>query len=56
MHRTDVQLAAIAESIEELRKARADMIRKRRQQGATLRQIASEARLSHTAVHKILSA
>lgn len=48
------QLEAAARSLEELTDWRNGLIRDRRRQGASLRQIATEARITHTAVAKIL--
>jgi len=48
------QLDAVAESLEELTKVRASLIRGLREFGWSLRAIAEAAHLSHTAVAKIL--
>ena len=48
------QLGAAADSLRELTAYRNKLIFARRDQGASLRQIAIEARLSHAAVAKIL--
>jgi DNA-directed RNA polymerase specialized sigma24 family protein len=49
------QLTEMALCLEELTAARTKLIHKRRKQGASLRQIAEEARISHTAVANILA-
>lgn len=48
-------LIEAAETLGQLTEYRNDLIAKRRRSGATLRQIASEAGISHTAVAKILA-
>ena len=49
------QLEAAGASVKEVTALRDKLILRRRQQGASLREIADEAGLSHTAVAKILT-